>query len=140
MRSSILAGFMLVFAACNPKSVPADAAADTPTGAPVSSEESDRKAIEKLEVDARALAKVDGCGASADCRAVPIGVRGCGGPRDFIVYCARATDSLALHARIAAADSAETAYNTKYKVASTCELRMAPAVQLSGGSCVAVTR
>lgn len=137
MRRLILAGFVSLVTACNPKAVPSDTPADTPSSTAASAEVSDRQTIEKLEADARALAKVDGCSASADCRAVPIGARGCGGPRDFIVYCAKATDSLALHARIAAADSAEMAYNTRYKVVSTCELRLPPAVVVSGGSCAA---
>jgi len=137
MRRLILAGLVSLVAACNPKSVPSDTPPDTPASAPVASEVSDRQGIEKLEADARALAKAGGCTASADCRAVPIGARGCGGPRDFIVYCAKATDSVALHARIASVDSAEMAYNTKYKVVSTCELRLPPAVVLSGGSCAA---
>ena len=137
MRRFIPAGFLLLLTACNPKSVPSDTPADSPSSGVISSEDSDRKVIEELEADARALAKVDRCSVAADCRAVPIGARGCGGPRDFIVYCARATDSLALHARIAAADSAEMAYNTKYKVVSTCELRLPPRVVLSEGSCAA---
>jgi hypothetical protein len=137
MRRLILAGFLTFATGCNPKSSSSNPPADTPSSTPVSSEESDRKMIDKLEADAKALAKVDGCSASADCRAVPIGVRGCGGPRDFIIYCAKATDSLALHARITAADSAEMAYNTKYKIVSTCELRLPPVAVLSEGSCVA---
>ena len=137
MRGFLIAGLLLLNAACNPKSVPPESGGDNPPSSTVSSEESDRKAIEKLEAEARALARTDGCSSAADCRAVPIGVRGCGGPRDFIVYCAKNTDSLALHAKIAAADSAEAAFNRKYNVISTCELRMAPAVAVSGGSCAA---
>jgi hypothetical protein len=137
MRKLIPAGFLLLVTACNPKSVPSDTPADPAPGAAVSSEDSDRKAIEKLEAEARALAKVEGCSASSECRAAPIGVRGCGGPRDFIVYCARATDSAALVRKIAAADSAEAAFSKKYQVVSTCELRMPPAVESSGGSCIA---
>ena len=137
MRGLIPAGVLLLVTACNPKSVPSDTPADTASSAVVPSEDSDRKIIDKLEAEARDLAKVEGCSTSADCRAAPIGVRGCGGPRDFIVYCATATDSVSLMRKIAAADSAEAAFNKKYQVVSTCELRMPPAVEASGGSCVA---
>jgi hypothetical protein len=137
MRGLIPAGVLLLVTACNPKSVPSDTPADTASSAVVSSEDSDRKVVDKLEAEARALAKVEGCSTAADCRAAPVGVRGCGGPRDFIVYCARATDSVSLMRKIAAADSAEAAFNKKYQVVSTCELRMPPAVEASGGSCVA---
>ena len=138
MRELILAGSLLLISACSPKPVPPDSTgASAPPVAAVSSEDADRKQIEKLEAEARALAKVNGCSASGDCRAAPVGVRGCGGPRDFIVYCARTTDSVALMGKIAAADSAEAAFNRKYQVVSTCELRMPPAVESSGGSCIA---
>ncbi len=138
MRELVLAGSLLLLTACNPKPVPPDSTgASAPPAGTVSSEDADRKEIEKLEAEARALAKVSGCSASGDCRAAPVGVRGCGGPRDFIVYCARTTDSVALMQKIAAADSAEAAFNRKYQVVSTCELRMPPAVESSAGSCIA---
>ena len=137
MRLSALVGCLAILASCNRNTVPPDSSTDTPPASAVSSEESDRKAIEKLEAEARSIAKPDGCAASSDCRAAPIGVRGCGGPRDFIVYCLKTADSASLARKIAAADSAETAFNAKYKVASTCELRMAPAVESSGGICAA---
>jgi hypothetical protein len=136
MRQLILAGSLLFVSACNPKPVPPDAnGTSAPPAGAVSSEDADRKEIEKLEAEARALANVSGCTASGDCRVAPIGVRGCGGPRDFIVYCGKTTDSAALMEKIEAADSAEAAFNRKHQVISTCELRMPPAVESSGGSC-----
>lgn len=137
MRRFVLATCLSILAACNRNTVPPDASGEKPPATVVSSQQRDRRAIEKLEADARALAIVDGCEDSSDCRALPIGVRGCGGPRDFIVYCAKATDSTALARKIAAADSAETAFNAKYQVMSTCELRMPPVIEASGGKCAA---
>jgi len=49
-------------------------------------QQSDWAAIEKLEGEAKALAKTSGCDASADCRAAPVGSRACGGPRYYIPY------------------------------------------------------
>jgi hypothetical protein len=137
MRRSVLVGCLAILASCNGNTVPPDSSGDTVPASTVSSEDADRQAIEKLEAEARAIAKADGCAASSDCRVAPIGVRGCGGPRDFIVYCAKTTDSASLARKIAAADSAESAFNQKYKIGSTCELRMAPAVAASGGICSA---
>jgi len=100
-----------------------------------STQESDWGQIEKLEGDAKALAKVDGCTASADCATGAIGRKACGSPRDFLVYCKKTTDVAALNAKLEEIVKAETAYNTKYQVVSTCELRVAPDVEAVGGSC-----
>ena len=137
MRRLVLVGCLLVLTSCNRNTVPPESS-DPPAPSPsVSSEDADRKAIEKLEADARSVVKSGGCTSSSDCRAAPIGARGCGGPRDFIVYCVKSTDSVELSRRIAAVDSAEKAFNTKYNVVSTCELRLPPVVEASGGACVA---
>lgn len=96
----------------------------------------DWAAIVKLENEAKAIAKVSGC-TSGDCRAAAVGSRACGGPRYYIPYCAKTTDSVALFAKLGEVAKAEQAYNTKYHIASTCEFRMPPAVESVGGSCVA---
>jgi hypothetical protein len=136
MRALILVASLLIAAACNRRSVQNESRGETAVST-ASSEEADRQVTDKLETEARALAKTEGCSSSADCRAAPIGARGCGGPRTFIVYCAKSTDSAALYDRIKAADSAERVYNAKYNVVSTCEMRLPPAVEAAGGSCVA---
>ena len=93
-------------------------------------------AIEALEVEAKTIAKIDGCVASSACRTAPVGSRGCGGPRYYIPWCSATTDSAALYAKLAQVAKAEQAFNAKYSMASTCEMRLAPAVVSSGGSCV----
>lgn len=100
------------------------------------SQQSDWAAIVKLEDDAKAIAKVAGC-ASSECRAAPVGSRACGGPRYYIPYCAKTTDSVALYRKLDGVAKAERAYNAKYKLASTCEFRMPPSVEAVAGSCVA---
>lgn len=100
-----------------------------------STQESDWAAIERLEGQAKALAKVDGCSASADCATGAIGRKACGSPRDYVVYCKKTTDVAALNAKLDEIVKAETAYNTKYQVVSTCEMRLAPEVEATGGSC-----
>jgi hypothetical protein len=98
--------------------------------------EGDWAAIVKLEDEAKAIAKVTGC-TSNDCRAAAVGSRACGGPRYYIPYCAKTTDSVALFSKLSEIAKAEQAYNKKYQIVSTCEFRMPPTVEAVAGSCVA---
>ena len=115
----------------------------TDTGQPGGSKEiltgaqqADWSAILKLEDQAKAIAKVSGC-ATSECRAAPVGSRACGGPRYYLPYCAKTTDSVALYRKLDEVAKAEQAYNRKYRIVSTCEFRMPPTVEAVGGSCVA---
>ena len=144
IRSALLAGCLILMAACASNTVPSDAdtgatppantgqAPGTPT-----SQQSDWAAIEKLEGEAKAIAKTSGCQASSECRTAAVGSRACGGPRYYIPYCAKATDSAALASKLDEVAKAEQAYNTKYQLASTCEMRLPPPVTLTGGACTA---
>jgi hypothetical protein len=96
---------------------------------------SDPAGLARLEREARALAKVDGCNASESCRTAPVGWRGCGGPRTYLVYCAATTDTVALFRKLDELKEAEIAYNAKSGMMSTCEMRMPPVVTASGGRC-----
>ena len=102
-----------------------------------SAQDADWAAIEKLEGEAKAIAKTGGCSDVAGCRTAPVGSRACGGPRYYIPYCATATDSAALYRKLDEVAAAERAYNTKYQMASTCEFRMPPELTLTGGACAA---
>jgi hypothetical protein len=97
--------------------------------------ETDQARIQRLEREARALARADGCQSSGDCRAAPVGDRPCGGPRTYLVYCARTTDSVALYRQLGELARAEREYNRQQGLMSTCEFRMPPTVTASGGSC-----
>ena len=100
-----------------------------------SSEKSDWSAIEKLETEAKAMLKLDGCTASADCASSAVGRKACGSPRYYVTYCSRTTDTASLRAKLDEVIKAEAAYNQKYNVMSTCEMRVPPEVELSGGQC-----
>jgi hypothetical protein len=113
-----------------PAPAPASAA-PAPDGAPA-----DTGQIARLEREARALARADGCSANA-CRTAPVGSRPCGGPREYVVYCAATTDSAALFAKLAELARAEEAFNRAGGMASTCEFREPPNVAVQGGRCVA---
>ncbi len=93
--------------------------------------------ILQLEEQAKALARKEGCTSSGQCRTAPVGSRACGGPRYYLVYCARTADSAALFRKLDEVARAEQAFNTRYQLASTCEFRMPPTVGLTGGACVA---
>lgn len=104
----------------------------------VGDREWDRSIIDQMERDARRLAVTDGCDDHTACRAAPIGVKACGGPRDYIAFCAATTDTVALFRKLAELARAEREYNEKYGVMSTCELRTEPNVALVGRSCRAM--
>ena len=99
-------------------------------------QQADWSAIVKLEDEAKAIAKVSGC-ATSECRAAAVGSRACGGPRYYLPYCAKTTDSVALYRKLDEVAKAEQAYNKKYQIVSTCEFQMPPTVEAVGGSCVA---
>jgi len=93
--------------------------------------------IVALEDEAKALVKTDGCTSADQCRTAPVGNRACGGPRYYLVYCSRTTDSAALFGKLKAVADAEHEFNTRYQIVSTCEFRMPPTVGVVGGSCQA---
>ena len=136
----ILTVLLVTLAACNRASVPPDQPddSDSKSGSVVApTQESDWKAIEAIEAQAKTVAKTSGCASADVCRAAPVGSRACGGPRYYIPYCSVTTDSAALFSKLREVADAEQAYNKKYNLASTCEMRLPPALESSGGSCVA---
>ena len=91
--------------------------------------------LSRLEREARALARTDGCDSVAQCRTAPVGWRSCGGPRTYLVYCAATTDTVALFRKLAELEVAEKDYNLKSGLMSTCIMREPPQVSLRGRSC-----
>lgn len=135
---SALSAFLLVVVACSQSSPGAGPA--TPGGDRVvltGDQKADWEQIVALENQAKALVKADGCSSTGECRTAPVGSRACGGPRYYLVYCSRTTDSAALFRKLDAVAQAERDYNVRYNLVSTCEFRMPPTVALSGGSCQA---
>lgn len=137
--SMILIPLLLAIASCvqsTGSANPGDSSV-TPGGGAKSTRESDWAAIVALEDQAKAIAKTSGCSSSAQCRSAPVGNRACGGPRYYIAYCAATTDSASLFAKLKQVSDAESTYNRKYNLTSTCEFRIPPEVGLAGGACVA---
>ena len=136
--TALVAAVAAALAACAPQPPAAGSSSDSATRvAPGGgSAETDSARFARLEAEARALAKTDGCASAAQCKVAPVGHRACGGPRTYVAYCALTTDSAALFAKLDELARAEEEYQRRNGIASTCEMRLPPAVSLSGGRCV----
>lgn len=132
LRVMLLTIAGVIAAACNAPRQPATPAQDTGQSA---APETGHDQVQRLEREARAIARADGCTSGGECRAAPVGDRPCGGPRAYIVYCARTTDSAALYRKLDELAGAERAYNQQQGLASTCEFRMPPRLVAGLGSC-----
>ncbi|CAN5144602.1 hypothetical protein BH23GEM2_BH23GEM2_25530 [soil metagenome] len=136
MRSGILVMFLLSLVACAQQPAGSDPSASEPGVMPAEDQQEwDWAEIERLENEAKALARATGCTSSEGCRTAPVGNRACGGPRYYLVYCAAATDSTALFSKLNEVVNAENEYNEEYEMVSTCEFRMPPDIAFSGGEC-----
>jgi hypothetical protein len=91
--------------------------------------------VHRLEREAVALARAGGCSSVEQCRSAPVGNRPCGGPRYYVAYCPLTTDSAALFTKLEELSRAESDYNRKTGLASTCEMRGASELTISAGSC-----
>ena len=138
-RGSWLFGMVMVLAACTQQIGGAPAGPDGDKVVLTGDQKADWAQIVALENEAKALAKTDGCSTAGECRTAPVGSRACGGPRYYLVFCSRTTDSVALFKKLDAVAAAEREFNSKYQIMSTCEFRLPPKVALSGASCQAQT-
>lgn len=96
------------------------------------------QSVASLESAARALASTSGCERSAQCRTAPLGAKGCGGPRAYLVYCPLTTDTAALLRTLRELERVEQEFNRKNQIVSTCEFMTPPAVRVVAGRCAAV--
>jgi len=128
--------------ACSAPAPDADSSQPTPSiGQPalVSTDTATDPVVRQLEREAIALARTTGCQTAEQCRSAAMGSRGCGGPRYYLPYCPLTTDTVALFAKLAEVARAEEDYNRRNQIASTCEMRMPPDLDVSGGACRART-
>jgi len=100
----------------------------------------DSATVARLEREARALVRTDGCDSASGCATAPLGERPCGGPREYLVYCRASTDSAALFTKLDELGRAERAWNERRGAVSTCEMRMPPTTELVGQRCRAAAR
>lgn len=91
-----------------------------------------------LKAEARALSKSSGCTQLSQCKALPLGSRPCGGPSEFLVYCAPSTDEKALEAKAKQVSEAEKAQNATSGTMGICTALTPPKLKLEKGQCSAV--
>ena len=115
---------------------PAQRGADSTTANRQAAED-DTASIARLEREARAIVRTTGCDSASSCRTAPVGMRACGGPREYVVYCAATTDTVALLRKLGELARVEMRHNERTGAVSTCEMRLPPTVGLQGGSCAA---
>jgi hypothetical protein len=127
----------MVLAACSQQTAGAPSGPDGDKIVLTGDQKADWAQIVAFENEAKALVKTNGCSSAGECRTAPVGSRACGGPRYYLVYCSRTTDSAALFRKLDAVAAAEREFNSRYQIVSTCEFRLPPKVALTGGSCQA---
>jgi hypothetical protein len=95
----------------------------------------DQTTIQSLESQARSLAVAEGCTEVSQCKTAPVGVRACGGPRDYLVYCSVTTNEDALLRELERLQKSEAQYNEQCGVMSICIFTAEPQVDLVNGVC-----
>ena len=113
-------------AACSTNGSAAKPASDTAAA---------RAEVTRLESEARALAKTDGCSSAGQCKMAPVGDRPCGGPRLYIPYCTASTDSVALFKKLDEVKEADRRLNKLLNAMGTCEFKVPPTGTFVGGRC-----
>lgn len=143
---SVPAVLLFVISGCTaPAPRPTDSSPVSPSDSVVTSrppgrvgdQEWDQAVLDQLGRDARSIANAEGCADVGSCRTAPLGVKACGGPREYVVYCVATTDTVALFRKLEELARAERAFNERYQIASTCEFRVEPDVALVGQRCSA---
>ncbi|KFE72162.1 hypothetical protein [Hyalangium minutum] len=94
-----------------------------------------KQQAEKLASEAKALAKPDGCAQVEECEVAGFGHKACGGPREFIAYCAKTTDVKALQSKLAELEKAEQAWQKATGEMSNCGLQRRPPPRFVDGQC-----
>lgn len=94
-----------------------------------------KQQAEQLAREARALANPSGCTKVEECEVTGFGQKSCGGPREFIAYCAKTTDVKALQAKLEDLAKAELAWQTEAGIMSNCSLTRRPLPRFVEGMC-----
>lgn len=106
-------------------------------GATSSGEERDRARLAEMRA---AILQLVGetCDDAGGCRAIAFGSKPCGGPWEYLVYCAARTDTALLRQRVEEYKRFEAELNRKHNYVSDCAFVVEPSLDLVGGKCVAV--
>ena len=100
--------------------------------------------VEKAWSAVEALVGTPRCRVDADCKAIGVGARACGGPERYLAWSTRSTDGARLAAAVARHARLREAADAKAGLASTCVVAEEPAVRCQRdagqdwGRCVAL--
>ncbi len=92
--------------------------------------------LAELGIEVRALIADSGCWSIAQCRALPLGAKPCGGPWSYAVYSTEATDSSALAAAVGRYNAHENELNRREGRVSDCQFVSPPLLECVDGHCV----
>jgi hypothetical protein len=101
-----------------PKAAPTPAASDTGTVAQI-----------------RAMVGAAACTESAQCRTLPLGARGCGGPEGYLAYSTANTSATALQALGERYKQEREARNASSGMVSDCRFMVDPGAVCQAGAC-----
>ena len=94
-----------------------------------------KQQAEKLAAEAKALANPSGCEKVEQCEVAGFGHKSCGGPREYLAYCAKTTDVKALQCKLAELEKAEELWQTETGEMSNCSLTRRPLPRFVDGQC-----
>jgi hypothetical protein len=79
------------------------------------------------------------CSGGGECRSVPLGVKPCGGPWEYLIYSAAAVSESALEFRVSKYNAFNDAFNRRYHVVSDCRYVLPPDLRCADGVCTDLT-
>lgn len=99
--------------------------------------ETDLQELEARREGVLTLVHDSGCGNINECQHIAFGVKACGGPKRYVIYCTRTTDEKALMDAVFSFNQFEAAFNREHGVESDCSVTPVPTLGLTAGQCVA---
>jgi hypothetical protein len=137
-HTTVLALVLLLTAACGEVTPPTGEQAAPPPATPAApAEPVDLAALLQEIRTAAGIARADDV---AQCRAIALGEKPCGGPERYLVYSTLAADEARLHALVERYNAASAQRARDQDVASDCQVIEPPELGLEGGFCMPVPR
>ena len=144
MKPAIALGALLLLAACQPADkpaappqaqAPAAAPAPAPASTPAPAPGTPTERLEQVERELGALRADQPCSADAQCTALPLGAKGCGGPTSFMAVSSESPDKA--RAEQLAAEHTAASKEIVSGTASDCMLLTPPAYRCVEQKCSA---
>jgi hypothetical protein len=100
----------------------------------------DKSVLDGMRDEITAVIGTPSCEGGADCRSVPLGVKPCGGPREYLIYSSATVDENALAFMVSRYNAFNDAFNRRYDIVSDCLYVLPPAIGCEGRLCTRVDR